>query len=118
MSGIRRSPTTRPSRAATHGSLALIGAILAKSTAFTNLYPDDKPARIIALVRAAYNHEPNTNDWAAYYTPYAQGTKTWNQTVDAIFGNGVFAAYMAGPVCDANEPNYRFNWSPYFPPWT
>jgi hypothetical protein len=96
-------------------TLAVLGSALAKGGEFANLYPGDKPARIIALVRAVYNHEPNMNDWAAYYTPYAQGTQTWNQIVDAIFFNGVFATYLVAQICDANEPNYRFNWSPFFP---
>lgn len=67
----------------------------------------DKGARIIALVRAVYAHEPNTNDWAAYYTPYANGTRTWAQTVDAIFV-GVFVAWVEPSVCSATTPGYGF----------
>ena len=39
-------------------------------------------AWIISMIRAVFNHEPNDNDWSSFYTPYNQGDKTWEQTVD------------------------------------
>lgn len=96
-------------------TLATLGKSLARSTAFKNAYPEStalgKAARVTALVRAVYSHDPNTNDWAAYYTPYANGSRTWDQVVDDIYGNGVFAAFLLPSVCSATQASYGFGYS-------
>ncbi len=91
-------------------TLATLGKAAAESSEFLNDYPEatDKASRVLALVRAVYNHEPNSNDWSAYYTPYANGSKTWNQIVDTIYGNGVFSAYVVPSICNASNPGYGF----------
>lgn len=79
---------------------------------FAGRYPStDKGSRVVALVRAVYNHEPNSNDWNALYAPYAAGSKTWSQTVDSVF-NVVFAAWVVPGVCSASSPGYGFGASP------
>jgi hypothetical protein len=73
------------------------------------LYPpaSAKAARVIAAVRAVYNHEPNSTDWNASYPPYANGTKTWDQVVDGLF-NVVWGAWVVPAACDAANPGYGF----------
>lgn len=96
--------------ACTKDTLATLGRAAYKDAAFTDRYPEPagRAARVLALVRGVYSHEPNTNDWNAYYVPYAAGSRTWSQTVDAIFDNGVFAAFVVPGVCAAGEPGYGF----------
>jgi hypothetical protein len=91
-------------------TLATLGKAAAESTEFLGDYPEstDKAARVLALVRAVYSHEPNSNDWSAYYTPYANGSMTWNQVVNAIFGNGVFTLFSVPGICNASNPGYGF----------
>ena len=89
-----------------------LGHAVATSTEFTGLYPEAEPggkaARIIALVRAVYGHDPNLFDWVVYHDPYAAGTKTWTQTVDAIFYNGIFELLVLDQVCDPVDPDAGF----------
>jgi Cellulase (glycosyl hydrolase family 5) len=78
---------------------------------FASRYPSSqKGARIIALVRAVYNHDPNTADWSALYEPYANGTATWAQTVDAVY-NIVWAAWVVPGICSPANPGYGFPYS-------
>ncbi len=96
-------------------TLATLGKSLARSTEFKNDYAEatnlGKAARVTALVRAVYSHDPNTNDWSAYYVPYANGTKTWDQIVDDIYGNGVFAVLVMPAVCSTSQASYGFGYS-------
>lgn len=101
--------SSNPCSVSTLGTLG--GAIYANAT-FTNAYPEasSKPQRVTALVRGVYSHDPNANDWSAYYTPYANGTNTWAQTVSNIFDNGVFGALVVPGVCGASS-DYGFGYS-------
>ena len=81
---------------------------------FTANYPVDgvaepsslqKASRVLALVRAVYHREPNAADWSTYYSPYNSGAKTWEQTIDAVFGSGGYKS----SVCSASNPNYGFD---------
>jgi len=96
--------------ACTKETLATLGRAAYKDAAFTGQYPEPagRAARVLALVRGVYSHEPNTNDWNAYFVPYLAGSRTWAQTVDVIFDNGVFALLVVPGVCAASEPNYGF----------
>ncbi len=96
-------------------SLAALGKELARSSAFLDAYPAasslDKSLRLTALVRAAFNHDPNTNDWNAYFVPYLNGSATWDQTVDALYG-GVFATFVAPQACASGAASYGWGYSP------
>jgi len=96
--------------ACTKDTLATLGRAAYKDAGFTERYPEPaaRAARVLALVRGVYSHEPNTNDWNAYFVPYQAGSRTWAQIVDAIFDNGVFALLVVPGVCAAGEPNYGF----------
>lgn len=95
----------------TTDSLGVLGRELALGSEFAGRYAEpQRAARIVALTRAAYNHDANTNDWSAYYEPYAAGTRTWAQTVDQYFG-GVFDLLVRPLVCDATRPGYGFGYS-------
>src|SRR5215471_2140894 len=100
------------SNACSVSTLATLGDAIYTDSTFTNAYPEatSKPQRVTALVRGVYSHDPNSNDWSAYYTPYANGTNTWVQTVGNIFNNGVFGTYVAPAVCGAS-PDYGFGYS-------
>ncbi|HMS87303.1 MAG TPA: cellulase family glycosylhydrolase [Acidimicrobiales bacterium] len=78
------------------------------SAEFAQRYPEstDKAGRIIALVRGVFSHEPNSSDWGAY-TAYANGSKTWAQTVDAMFPY-VFVAWVQPSICNPSKPGYGF----------
>jgi hypothetical protein len=80
---------------------------------FASRYPEAsaKAGRVIALVRAIYNHEPNSNDWNAAYVPYANGTKTWTQVVDGMFNFG-WAGMVVPSVCATADPGYGYGASP------
>jgi Cellulase (glycosyl hydrolase family 5) len=94
------------------GTLSTLGSAIYTNSTFLNAYPEatSKPQRVTALVRGVYSHDPNSNDWSAYYTPYASGTNSWAQTVGNIFNNGVFGALVVPAVCGAS-PDYGFGYS-------
>lgn len=92
-------------------SLGELTRALALGPEFALRYPEPQPAaRIVALTRAAYNHDVNDSDWTAYYAPYAAGTRTWAQTVDQYFG-AVFDSLVRPQVCDPDRPGYGFAYS-------
>jgi hypothetical protein len=78
-------------------------------TEMAGLYPAStaKAARVIAAVRAVYNHEPNSSDWSATYVPLAAGSKTWDQVVDGLY-NVVWAAWVVPEACSTTKPGYGF----------
>jgi hypothetical protein len=79
---------------------------------FSSLHPNDEhAARVIALVRAVYNHDPNTNDWSGMYEPLADGTATWTEMVDAAY-NIAWAGWVVPDICDPSDPGYGFSDSP------
>ena len=90
-------------------TLATLGKAAANGPEFANLYPEatDKTSRVLALVRAVHNREPTAADWTAYYTPYANSTKNWSQTVDAAY-----TAFDPAPHCDLNDPSSHFGTNP------
>lgn len=91
----------------TTASLSTKSKELLFGTEFASRYPEsEKGARIIALVRAVYNHDPNANDWARYQ-PYADGTATWAQTVNAMY-NGVWASLVVPGICNPDSSGYGF----------
>jgi Cellulase (glycosyl hydrolase family 5) len=94
------------------GTLGTLGSAIYTGSTFLNAYPEasSRAQRVTALVRGVYSHDPNGNDWSAYYTPYANGTNTWAQTVNNIFTNGVFGALVVPSVCGAS-PDYGFGYS-------
>lgn len=94
-------------------TLAVLGKAALKSPEFTALYPTDKAARVIAMVRAVYNRDPFTQDWNNFYVPYANGTYTWEQTVDRIYTLGnVFNFYFVPYICSTTSATYGFGNQP------
>lgn len=94
-------------------TLSTLGTAIYTGADFLAAYSPEassRPQRVIALVRGVYSHDPNANDWSAYYTLYADGTLTWTQVVSAIFNNGVFGALVVPAVCGAS-PDYGFGYS-------
>src|SRR5215469_41178 len=100
------------SNACSVSTLSTLGSAIYTSTPFTDAYPEAsaKAQRVIALVRGVYSHDPNSNDWSAYYTPYANGSQSWSQVVSAIFDNGVFGQLVEPSVC-GSAPDYGFGYS-------
>ncbi len=84
------------------------------ATEFTSLYPDtsqlDRALRVAAVVRAAYGHDPNDNDWTSRIRPYVSGTSTWSNTVTGLYA---FIMAFAGPgtFCSLSSPAYTFGFS-------
>ena len=93
----------------TRDALRLKARELYLSPQFNASYPEstDKAARVIALVRGVGSHDLNANEWTSYYTAYADGSKTWPQTVDTAFSWG-FGTLMQPSICDAAKPGYGF----------
>lgn len=96
--------------ACTKDTLATLGRAAYQDARFTDRYPEPaaRAARVLALVRGVYGHEPNGNDWTAYFEPYAAGARTWSQIVDAIFDNGVFATFVVPGICAPGDPGAGF----------
>ena len=89
-------------------SLAILGKTIARSNEFRSKYPESsaKADRIVALERAVYGHDVNLADWNAYYVPYGAGLKSWDQTVDAIYGNGVFGGVVVPVICSTVNASF------------
>lgn len=88
-------------------SLKAKSRALALGSEFASRYGSSaKAARVVALTRAVYNHEPNSNDWAGS-AGYRAGSSSWMQQVDATF-NLVWAAWVVPSICSASEPGYGF----------
>ncbi len=83
------------------------------ATEFTSLYPDtsqlDRALRAAAVVRAAYGHDPNDNDWNGI-KPYALGTSTWSATVNGLYGF-IMAFAGAGSFCRLDSPGLGFGFT-------
>ncbi|MBK7972123.1 MAG: hypothetical protein IPK07_02085 [Deltaproteobacteria bacterium] len=96
-------------------TLATLGKALARSTELKSAYPETtnlgKAARVTALVRAVYSHDPTPTTGPPTTRPYANGSKTWDQVVDDIYGNGVFAAFLLPSVCSSTQASYGFGYS-------
>ena len=110
-----RVASYRAASACDAASLRALGLELARSSAFAQAYPDttplDRALRLSAVVRAAFNHDPNMNDWNAFFAPYLAGSASWEQTIQAVYG-GVFAVFVAPAACQAGEAGYGFGYSP------
>lgn len=70
-----------------------------------------RAARIMPLVRALFGHEINTHDWSNRVEPYLDGSRTWDDTVDALFdvldpSNPITRAMIGTPICDVSDPTY------------
>ncbi len=85
-----------------------------RATEFDTLYPAatplDRALRAAAVVRAAYGHEANDNDWTSTIKPYVAGTATWSGTVNRLYS---FILAFVGPAtfCSSTTPAYPFGFS-------
>lgn len=90
---------------------------LETSEAFDIAYPTNSPApalrraqRMTALIRAAFNHNPNAGDWRVFAEPYIAGSRNWNDTVIAVLGSGAFSRFIVPRACDPGNPSHDLSW--------
>lgn len=81
------------------------------STEFDALYPVDTPLdralRAAAVVRAAFGHDPNDNDWTNWIRPFVEGATTWSDTVNGAYS---FIVALEGTehFCGMDSPAYEY----------
>lgn len=84
------------------------------ATEFTSRYPDtsqlDRALRAAAVIRAAYGHDANDNDWNSRIKPYVLGTSTWSATVNGLYGF-IMAFVGPGTFCRLDSAAYPFSFS-------
>lgn len=84
------------------------------STEFDALYPVDTPldraVRAATIIRAAFGHDPNDNDWSNRIRPYVDGSATWSDTVTGAY---TFIVALVGTAhfCDVDTPAYEYRFA-------